>query len=513
MEARPTEDASAQNAKQNVEQNVEREVKLSAPPAFRMPELAAPDDALQALALEPQRLQTTYFDTEDLRLARWGMSLRFRVGQGWTLKLPGNADGPLLVRGEYTFSGDAAHPAKEALDLARASIRSARLKPVTRLRTVRRRIRLLDAEGTLLAEVSDDEVSILPGRRIAARFRELEVEITDAMPGELLERVVGDLRAAGAGEPDPTPKYVRAIGPRASEPPDVVVETLPSHPTAGDLLRRAISDSVLQLLQNDVVIRIGEDPEGVHRARVATRRLRSHLRTFRPLLDEAWNRSLRDELGWLGDVLGASRDADVLLERMQHRAQDLSEPDRAAADAVLRSLTDERARTRRALIRAIGSDRYVDLLDRLVEASRVPPFTEAAAEPAATLLPLVASQWRSLRRRVKTLSDPPADTELHRVRIHAKRSRYAAEAVTPVAGKPAKAFAAAAADLQSVLGTHNDGVVAVRWLRAWSAGNAEAGAFGAGVIAGLERAEANESRREWRRVWKELLKRRPSTWT
>jgi hypothetical protein len=65
--------------------------------------------------------------------------------------------------------------------------------------------------------------------------------------------------------------YVRAIGPRASEPPDVVVEPLPSHPTAGDLVRRAISESVLQLLQNDVVMRIGEDVEGVHRARVATR--------------------------------------------------------------------------------------------------------------------------------------------------------------------------------------------------------------------------------------------------
>ena len=517
MEARPTEAASAPNAEQNAEQklapNVEREVKLSAPPAFQMPELAAPDEGLQAVALEPQRLQTTYFDTEDLRLARWGMSLRFRVGQGWTLKLPRNGEGPLLVRGEYTFSGDAAHPAKEALDLARASIRSARLKPVTRLRTVRRRTRLLDAEGTLLAEVSDDEVSILPGRRIAARFREIEVEITDAMPAALLDRVVGDLRNAGAGEPDPTPKYVRAIGPRASEPPDVVVEGLPSHPTAGDLVRRAFSESVLQLLQNDVVMRIGEDPEGVHRARVATRRLRSHLRTFRPLLEEAWNRTLRDELGWLGDVLGTSRDADVLLDRMQRRVEELAEADRASGEAVIRSLIDERARARRALIRAIGSDRYVDLLDRLVEATRVPPFTEAAAEPAASLLPLVASQWRSLRGRVKTLSVPPTDGELHRVRIHAKRSRYAAEAVTPVAGKSAKAFASAAADLQTVLGTHNDGVVAVRWLREWSAGNAEGSAFGAGVIAGLERADANRSRREWRQMWKALQKRRPSTWT
>jgi len=506
MEARTAEETPARNA-----EKMEREVKLSAPPAFRMPDLA--EDGLQALELEPQRLQTTYFDTEDLRLARWGMSLRFRNGQGWTLKLPADGDGPLLVRGEHTFAGDAAHPAKEALDLARASIRTARLKPVTRLRTVRRRIQLLDGEGTLLAEVSDDEVSILPGRRIAARFRELEIEITDAMPAEMLDHLIAELRAAGAGEPDPTPKYVRAIGPRASEPPDVVVEPLPSHPTAGDLARRAISESVLQLLQNDVVMRLGEDPEGVHHARVATRRLRSHLRTFRPLFDEEWASSLREELGWLGDVLGASRDADVLLERMQHRVQELPELDREAGDAVVRSLTDERARTRRELIRAIGGDRYVRLLDRLVEATHVPPFTEAAAEPAPSLVPLVASQWKAIRGRVERSGSDPTDAELHRVRIHAKRARYAAEAVAPVAGRSARAFASAAADLQSVLGTHNDGVVAVRWLREWSAGNSEAAAFGAGAIAGLERADANASRREWRQVWKRLRKRRPSTWS
>ncbi|MFL5767922.1 MAG: CHAD domain-containing protein [Actinomycetota bacterium] len=509
MEARPAAEAPVPKA----EPNVEREVKLSVPPSFRMPELAAPEDGLKVLALEPQRLQTTYFDTEDLRLGRWGMSLRFRAGQGWTLKLPGKGDGPLLVRGEYTFSGDAAHPAKEALDLARASIRTARLKPVTRLRTMRRRTQLVDANGTLLAEVSDDEVSILPGRRIAARFRELEVEITDAMPTGVLDRVLGELKAAGAGEPDPTPKYVRAIGPRASEPPDVVVEPFPSHPTVGDLVRRAISESVLQLLQNDVLIRLGEDPEGVHRARVATRRLRSHLRMFGPLLEDAWNRRLRDELGWLGDVLGVSRDADVLLERMQRRVEELPEPDRASGDAVLSSLTDERARARRDLIRAIGSDRYVDLLDRLVEASHVPAFTEAAAEPASSVLPLVEAQWKSLRRRVKTSAHAPTDAELHRIRIHAKRSRYAAEAVTPVVGKHAKAFASAAADLQSVLGTHNDGVVAVRWLRDWSDGSADGARFGAGVIAGLERADANASRREWRLVWKALVKRRLSAWT
>jgi CHAD domain-containing protein len=504
---------AVRSATETPARSVEREVKLSAPPGFRMPDLTELQDGVEARALEPQHLQTTYFDTEDLRLARWGMSLRFRNGQGWTLKLPANGEGAMLVRGEYTFAGDATHPATEALDLTRACVRSARLKPVTRLRTLRRRMQLLDVDGTLLAEVSDDEVSILPGRRIAARFRELEVEITDAMTDGLLERVVAELRAAGAGEPDPTPKYTRAVGPRAAEPPDVVVPELPAHPTAGDLVRRAIAGSVLQLVQNDAIIRLGEDIEGVHHARVATRRLRSHLRTFRPLLDVAWNAALREELGWLGDVLGASRDADVLFERMESRVAELPAEDRAAGEAVVHSLADERAHARRALLRAIGSDRYVELLDHLVEASKVPPFTEAAANPGTSVVTLVAAQWKSLRGREQHAAEPPTDTELHRIRIHAKRARYAAEAVAPVAGKQAKAFASAAADLQSVLGDHNDAVVAVRWLRAWADQNTDPHAFGAGVIAGLERMDASASRRKWRKVWKALVKLRPSTWT
>ena len=66
-------------------------------------------------------------------------------------------------------------------------------------------IQLLDLDDRLLGEVVDDEVSVLSGRRIAARFRELEVEITDDTPAGLLDEVLDRLRTAGAGAPDPTP--------------------------------------------------------------------------------------------------------------------------------------------------------------------------------------------------------------------------------------------------------------------------------------------------------------------
>ena len=66
----------------------EREAKLEAPPGFDLPRLGGPEDGFLAEPQAVRRLQTTYYDTADLLLARWGASLRYRPGEGWTVKLP-----------------------------------------------------------------------------------------------------------------------------------------------------------------------------------------------------------------------------------------------------------------------------------------------------------------------------------------------------------------------------------------------------------------------------------------
>ena len=65
----------------------EREVKLGAGPAFHLPDLAGVVEGVAVAPPETVRLETIYYDTPDLRLARWGVSLRHRAGEGWTLKL------------------------------------------------------------------------------------------------------------------------------------------------------------------------------------------------------------------------------------------------------------------------------------------------------------------------------------------------------------------------------------------------------------------------------------------
>src|SRR5438067_116872 len=378
-------------------------------------------------------METVYYDTADLRLAPWGVSLRRRAGEGWTLELapppstPGKP-GAVLERDELTFQGGAAKPPEAALEVVRAYVRKAELVPVARLSTVRRRVRLVDATGTRVAEVVDDEVSVRDGRRVAARFREIEVEVPSSNGAEgadptegIIAPLVTRLRGAGAGAPDPTPKHIRALGPRAIEPPEVSPQPLAPDAAAKDLIKNAIAESVAALLHHDPLVRTGRDPEAVHQARVATRKLRSNLRTFGPLLDVEWTEPLRSELGWLAIGLGAVRDREVLLERLRDRAQSLPASDLRSAASLLHLLELDIESLRQNLATDLDSQRYLDLLERLVEAAHSPATIGGAEQPASTALPpLATTPWRRLRAAVRRLQVIPTDAELHRIRILAK---------------------------------------------------------------------------------------------
>jgi CHAD domain-containing protein len=374
-------------------------------------------------------------------------------------------------------------------------------------------VRLVDGTGARLAEVVDDEVSVRDGRRVAARFREIEVEVTSQANGAsaIADPLVTRLRGAGAGAPDPTPKHIRALGPRAMEPPEVAAEPIQPDSPARDVIKSVLSDSIASLLHHDPLVRTSGDPEGVHQARVATRKLRSNLRTFGPLLDPEWTEPLRTELGWLAMGLGAVRDREVLLERLRERAKSLPASDQRSAASLLKILEVEIETLRKKLLTELDSVRYVDLLERLVSAAHAPATLPEADEPASKVLPpLAAGPWRRLRSAVRQLPDPATDPELHRIRILAKRARYAAEAVAPVAGAAAAAFARAAAKLQTILGEHQDSVTAQAWLR--SARVSGRRAFVAGQLIALEHIAAEDARAKWPKVWKSLDRKELRVW-
>ena len=379
--------------------------------------------------------------------------------------------------------GPAGPPPAELAALVRPWLRTAPLTPVAHLRTVRRSSALRFDDRGVVGSVDDDEVSVLQAGRVAARFREVEVEVAGAAPEGVLDAVVGRLRAAGAGAPDPTPKLVRALGPRALQPPDLVVADVGRDASAAEVLRAGIAVAVLRIVEHDRTIRDDAEPEGIHQARVGTRRLRSDLRTFASLLDTAWSEPLRDELRWLAGELGEVRDRDVLAGRLRAQIAELDEDDRVAAGGVLVKLDRERTRAVARAVGALDSRRYLALLDRLVEAANDPRTLAEAEMRAREVLPgLAGATFHSLRKGVKQLGKHPKDEALHRLRIKAKRARYAADVAVPVVGEPAKTYTKAMGALQDVLGDHHDCSVAAEWLRGALPGATKAEAFALGLL-------------------------------
>jgi CHAD domain-containing protein len=489
---------------------LEREAKLAASPDFQLPALDGLLQGARAVPAEAMRMETTYYDTPDLRLARWGCSLRLREGEGWTLKLPSPSDDALLSRRELTFAGEGRRPPEAAMTLVLAYVRHSSLTPVATLSTLRHRVKLTDADGAQLAEVVDDEVSVLDGLRVANRFRQVEVELAPALDGGLLEPVLARLRQAGAGPGQAPPKHLLALGRRALDPPEVVPVDVTDTSTAAQLVTATIARAVAELMRRDPGVRLGDDPEDVHQARVALRSLRSQLRTFTPLLERDWAQSLEDELGWLATGLGAVRDRQVMRLRLERRVAGLAPEDALLISGLTRELDVETEEARSRLLLDMRSDRYPSLLDRLVEASRAPRLLPEAEQQAAAVIPALArDDWRRLRQAVRRLPRQPEDAELHRTRILAKRARYAAEAAAPVVGKEATRFARRAAGLQTVLGDHQDAVNLRRWLRENAEGRP---AFLAGELFLLEGEAASRVRATWTRKWKRLDRKRLRRW-
>ncbi len=486
----------------------ERELKMMVPDTFELPDLG---DAVAGASLgdvEERVKDDTYFDTPDLRLARWGCTLRHRNGHGWTLKIPRPSKGVVLDREEVMIPGDPGLPPVRALNLVSSLTRGTPVEDVAHVHTRRRLRRWSTDDGVLVAELADDLVRGSRTDGAVVSFREIEAELAPDAADRLLAAVVKRLTAASGRAERPVPKVVRVLGPPATRPPDVDVVPLPSEPTARQVIQAAFASSVTRLLLQLPAARLGTDPEGVHQARVAARRMRSDLKTFEPLLDAEWTVGLGAELKSLIDELGAVRDADVLGVTLRDVVDRHPTIDRDAAGRVLHELELERRRARRRLLRHLNDERSMRLLDRLVAASEDPATRPRADRPAREVMPkLVRKRWKRLDRAIDALGRRPAPEDLHAVRILAKRVRYAADAVAPAVGRQARKFAADAAEIQDSLGELNDAAVTGAWLTRCAERLDGPAAFAAGRMSETIVAEARTRNRRWRAAHEAMAKR------
>ncbi|MFZ0492678.1 MAG: CHAD domain-containing protein, partial [Acidimicrobiia bacterium] len=272
---------------------------------------------------------------------------------------------------------------------------------------------------------------------------------------------------------------------------------LPEDPTTSDLLAHSLASSVDRLF----VHLPHPDHHSVHQARVATRRLRSNLQTFGPLLRK--EKPLRRDLRELGQLLGRVRDRDVFQLRLTSDAE--------AAEA-LRSVWSRRRNSEwDELLHYLESDAFSRLTIELATWVCAPPVRDDGEKPPLDVMgPLVRQRWvrlAELARRPEL--DPPT---LHRVRILTKRVRYGAELVAPVAGKRARRFAATAERLQDLLGEYRDATISHGILLRTGARLPSRHAVVLGELAGVEWARRAEALGQWRNVFDHLDRKRLRRW-
>ena len=191
--------------------------------------------------------------------------------------------------------------------------------------------------------------------------------------------------------------------------------------TTLERIRHLLEAQLRELLRNDPGLRLGDEPEDLHRFRVATRRTRAIVRATRQLLDDTLA-PLAAELKWLAGVLGPVRDYDVLLASLRRQVRALG-PDEGAGEAIVAMLEDERAGLYDELLAALEDERYFALLDTFEAQVALCPMLDAPR--SATDRREAAAQAR--QRAARRLPAEPRDEELHELRIRAKRARYSAE--------------------------------------------------------------------------------------
>jgi CHAD domain-containing protein len=503
-----------------VEGHLEIEQKFDAEAGFTVPDLRGAEACTGLTEPATYHLRAVYFDTVDLRLAARKITLRRRTGgidAGWHLKLPAGAGAKQEIHvplDQTDEPADATHPVPPQLAaLVAAHTRGRALVPIAELATRRVERDLVDDTGLVLAKAADDEVTArrlgvpeMPEPAPSQTWREIEIELV-AGSAALLKAVGKRLRRSGARPAASGSKLGRLLG-DTDRPPDATA----AGDTIGSALVEYLRAQVTQLLLCDPIVRLADhDDDSVHQMRVATRRVRSSLRTHRRMLKSDPVAELDAEMRWLAGELGKVRDLEVMQARFRALMATLPQPLPESPDEPrwLAELAAHEQQARDTLRACLLTARYFAVLDTLDAFVADPPLASGAdTQSAEKAGAVVAKAWkrmdRAYRRAMKP-AGPDRDEALHDLRKAAKRARYAAEAAADVLGPAATDAAKRAAGLQTVLGTYHDGIVARQYLRkvAMRRGTARTDIFTLGLLAGIEECEAAETLGTLPSVWQQ----------
>jgi triphosphatase len=406
-------------------------------------------------------------------------------------------------------------PAQELVDELRGA---GRLRTLFVIRQRREGRTLALEEGHLL--VTLDEVAVLRGGRAVGAFHALEIEAGDGHGGGL-ERVAALLEASGLVDPETRSKEEigREMVEAALRHPEHRLPRVPRTPgiRPDDTLalagRKVLRMHLARMLSYEAGTRSGEDPEDLHKMRVATRRVRAAWRVFdgayRPRLVRRYVRELREAAATLGEV----RDMDVLLEGLAAYVTTLPDAGRDAMEPLRASWAGRRDAARGRLLALLDSRQYHDFVEDYLDFVETPGAGERPALAGEPVLvrDTAGSRILAAYERVHAYETTMAWADiptLHALRIEGKRLRYTLEYFGEVLPPSASGLIGVVTAMQDHLGLLNDAHVSATMTRAWlnvSASQLDiASRRAVGLYLDSREAEMQRLRRGFRPLWRRI---------
>lgn len=417
---------------------------------------------------EQHLLVSTYFDTPDFALHRAGVYLRVRESGGRYTQTVKSAkrEAELLERFEWEreLSGptpDLDGAGGTALEPLLAPALRAALRPVFETR-IRRKTYRIEQDGSEI-EVAIDQGEVVAGDRTRA-ISELELELKGGDKKALfrLARRFAEtipLRLEVKTKAERGYELVQDGGDNAEKAAgiDIAPEL-----TAGEAFQAIALSCLRQILANEPATSTGQ-AESLHQMRIGLRRLRAAIAVFAKIVGDDEVENIKAELKWITRELGPARDLDVFSAEVLAPLK-ASHPADERVDIAHRQFERSRAASYARAAAAIGSVRFRNAMLDLAKWIEIGPWTEGNGGRTGAVAKRAKKELARLRKRVKRKG---ADlrhrsvSQRHRLRIRAKRLRYATEFFAgtfpgEASAKRRQELLSTLKDLQDALGGLND---------------------------------------------------------
>ena len=456
----------------NTDAHTEIEVKFAATPETEPPELAGAIEGVVSESSDIHFLSAVYFDTEDLRLTRNKITLRRRTGgkdAGWHLKLPKQGAHRMELQADLGPDAATDVPPPDLLGPVRSLVRDLSLTPIAQVDTsatkpccTMRTVPPSRNSATITSPPGPSSPTVSAPAGGNGKWRWARPYTDDAQ--RILEAATSAIVDKGAVVADSPSKLATALGDS--------IANAPTPPTVKKLKKGSPAAAVLQALAANRDRLVAMDPavrrddwDSVHQMRVATRELRSHMRTFDGIITNENYTHLGGELKHLAGVLGAARDAEVVGERLAALAPLVDAPTHTR---ITGSMADAYRTAHSDAVAFLDSPRYFALLADLDNLLASPTVTSGKGGAARKILlqHLGSAYELLLNRHTKAIAEwsntdlplEQRERNIHDVRKAVKRLRYSAEAAGQATGLNTKKLYLACKNLQTVLGVFQDHV-------------------------------------------------------